>query len=107
MATAIIRQIHELTYPRQNCQGCQSQHPSQKQHMGLGGCLSAEQPTWEELCNQYWQVARSLIRDDEVQNLAKQAASRIPELQVFICIISLRRCSYMTFVADIISISTL
>ncbi|XP_060578347.1 uncharacterized protein LOC132735421 [Ruditapes philippinarum] len=80
-AFVIIREINELADPRQNCQGCKSQHPSQKQHMVEGGCLSTDQPTWEETCNKFWQVGKSLIKDEDVQDLAVRAVSRIPEMQ--------------------------
>ena len=82
IAHAVIHEINMLADPRQNCHGCQIQHPSQKHHMGPGGCMTAEQPPWDEICNEYWQAGKTLINDDVVQNIAQRAASRIPELQV-------------------------
>jgi hypothetical protein len=67
-ANAIIREINELADPRENCEGCQTQHLSQNQHMGYSGCLTTEQPTWEQLCDQYWQAGKGLIREDNVQD---------------------------------------
>lgn len=86
-AHVIILEMNELTDPRQNCHGCQIQHPSQTEHMAEGGCLSADQPTWGELCDQYYQAAKNLIKEESIQSLAKRAVACIPELQVCILLL--------------------
>ncbi|KAL4223813.1 hypothetical protein ACF0H5_017278 [Mactra antiquata] len=49
LAFAISKEILELSDLKHTCHGCMIEHPSQKQHMGVGGCMAEEeQPTWSE-----------------------------------------------------------
>ena len=81
-AHLIRNEITRLATPAQNCYGCQINHPSQKQHMGDGGCLATDQQSWEDSCDMYFQVAKSRITDERVQGLAKAAMAVVPEMKV-------------------------
>ncbi|KAL4239271.1 hypothetical protein ACF0H5_000088 [Mactra antiquata] len=81
MAWVISKEILELSDPKQTCHGCTIDHPSQKQHMDVGGCLAEEQPAWTELCDQYWSAAKSIVTNEFVQDLAQRAVHSLPALQ--------------------------
>jgi hypothetical protein len=64
---SIIRELSELHFiTSRNCEGCSIKHPSQKQHMGEGGCLL----DWDGIVDKYWTAAFGLLN---AANIVKQA----------------------------------
>lgn len=90
----LIKEIRDMAVTQIQCAGCQIQHPSQKQHMGFGGCLSVdtaeeeERMSWDEMVDQYWRPAYAIVTVDDVIKVANMAAEAVmePDAQV-LCVI--------------------
>ena len=82
MAYAFIKGINEFGSSQHTCEGCQINHPSQAQHMGFRGCLSEDQPAWEEFVHHYWFSAKASIEEEDVLKSAKEAVLLLPEVKV-------------------------
>lgn len=86
-ACLMIEEIKSLSYcaEKPSCYGCEIDHPSQVQHMSLGGCLSDEtmdvSETWAETVNQQWSVVFATVSVEDARDLAEKALPLLPELQ--------------------------
>lgn len=60
-----------------NCYGCFVEHPSQKHHMGKGGCL--EEKEWKVIVKEKFAEALAAVSEERRTNLARKIAEKIDE----------------------------
>ena len=78
----IEREIRILESLGSNCHGCFKKHPSQKQHMGEGGCL--EKKNWGEVVANRFDEAILGVHEYERMALANAVAKTLCDRGLFI-----------------------
>lgn len=90
-ACLMIREINSLSNSGEtkSCYGCETDHPSQIQHMGPGGCLAEDSidasESWKETVNRLWSGVLKMVSVQDGCNLAEMALSLLPELKGLVC----------------------
>ena len=84
MATVCLM-IQSVEQPEESvCYGCEINHPSQHQHMGVTGCLSEDAldgvKVWKTLIDQQWSLLKLIVSSEDAVILAGKAARMLPDL---------------------------
>ncbi|WAR24601.1 hypothetical protein MAR_038270, partial [Mya arenaria] len=72
LAVQMIEVIHQGT----ECNGCATEHPSQREHMGTGGCMLE----WSDKVQLSWFTVQAMIEAPRVVAVCQSASSRLPSV---------------------------
>ena len=78
----IEREVEDLRVLGYNCEGCFTEHPSQDQHMGQGGCM--QQTLWSEQVCQYFDQACLGVYENERMLIANATVKKMGLQGLFI-----------------------
>ena len=76
------KKIQAAKTERNNCYGCEVNHPLQVQHMGNGGCL--EPFDWKDLVGLYFDEAKGGIEIATVTRIVTETSKRLGEKTLFV-----------------------